>query len=327
MSNSVLSTSLSVLLVAALPIGAVSGQAPCGVNLLHDSGCEAGVGAAWVPQAGTWTCQQGPNALGTTPAARGGLGYFFAGSSATDAVLYQDVDVTAFPIGQRFRLTSWAASASQLPQPGSDTSQIALECRSASGVVLASSASFAVGSVLAWSPLFANLQSVPGTTTIRVKLLSHRNLGINNDGYHDDVVLVALPVAGTGATNGPFATLLVNGLGSVSTGPFHAPIPTSTATLPSNLAISVTGSPNQPLLLMIGASLPCAIDFGCAGCLDLFAPQTLLGVLSTDAAGSLSLTLPLPAIPAGLGFGLQAAVGAPPPCGFALSASFCVTLV
>lgn len=314
-----------IVLAVSLTVSTALSQVPCGINLVVNGGCEQGV-MGWTSESGNWACQRGPNVPGTTPAARGGQWYFFAGNTATDAVLFQDVSIPGVVPGQRFRLTSWAASASQSPQPGSDTSRIELECRSANGAVLASSSSVSIGSILAWSPLFANIQAVSGTSILRVKLISHRNLGVNNDGYHDDVVLVALPDTGTGQSNGPLAFLQVEGAGTASRGPFHAPLSTTTPFATSILDIAVSGTPFQPVLLILGILQPGASNLGCSGDLDLVSAQPLFGALMTDASGSLQLHLPLPVLPAGLGFGLQAAVGSTGACPFALSASFCVVL-
>jgi len=292
-------------------------QLPCGFNLLQNPGCEQGI-AFWSDPAATWSCQTGPNTLGTTPAPRSGGGYFFAGVSSV-AELYQDVSLVGYAVGMQFELCGFVAAADQSSTPY-DQSQLELQCLDASGAVLATSTSAAVSSVLTWSPLSIGITTVPGSVTLRAVLRSIRSNGTNNDGYFDDLLLVARPVAGNGEDNGPGAGLHVNGIGPAGAGPFHQRVVGG-----STLSLDLTSATSAPVVLLLGLVVPCASGLGCSGCLDLIGASPLVGGV-TDAFGVFSLALPVPGGLRGVGIGLQAAGDPGGACPFELSAAFCLTI-
>lgn len=132
-----------------------------------------------------------------------GSAYFFAGANAL-AELRQDIDVSADAEAidasrRRYRFRGLVRSFNQLP---GDTSQIVVEYRdAANALVLAAFDSGEIFNRFAWQEVADTRLAPVGTRWVRVRLVSRRRSGSNNDGYFDKLSLTASnvddPVAST----------------------------------------------------------------------------------------------------------------------------------
>jgi hypothetical protein len=104
----------------------------------------------------------------------------------------------------------------------------------------------------------------------------------------------------------------------------------------STVQLSFSGPPNMPLFLGLGPA-NAGVPLGCPGILGvgtppLFADLLLISGLAPgsplhlDATGSLTMNVPLGAIPSGTVIDLQAAVLQTSACGIALTAAFQATV-
>lgn len=133
-----------------------------------------------------------------------------------------------------------------------------------------------------------------------------------------------------GQANSPGASLLVNGVGNtLQPGPHVQVVAQS-----SSLTFQWSGPAGLPYMLALGQVAPCAVQFGCVGCLDLsslvivFDGTTALGQLLfvLNALGSATQTLTLPPLPAGTELGFQGLVLQPGACAAVLTAAHVVGL-
>ena len=276
-------------------------------NLLENGGCETAISGPWTQAVGTWSCTITINPA-TTPEPHGGAYHFFAEKSEL-GVLRQDVAISPIP-GQDFQLTGYVASADQHP---SDTSEIRLQFLNASGVVLLSKTSGPLASKQVWTKVSLSAPAPVGTKIVRVELESFRHNGDNNDGYYDDLVLVALPVSG-GQANSAAAALALNAPSlPTGSGPFDVSVEPG-----SNLTIMLDGPTGQLGLLLVGSHSG-AVASGCSGFLEV-TPILVIGV----PLGTFSTVVPA-TVPIGTTFGVQGAVTPAGACPVpVLSASYCV---
>jgi len=126
----------------------------------------------------------------SNPTAQSGQNYFFAGAGSS-AELRQDVDVSdrASDIDTgdlQFTFTGYVRS---FDQASPDDAQVILEYRDGSGTVLDTYDSGATTSTSSWLLLNDERTAPVGTRVIRVRLISIRNSGTNNDGYFDNLSL------------------------------------------------------------------------------------------------------------------------------------------
>jgi len=150
----------------------------------------SGIIRGWTQVSSAWGIQGDPPSF---PLPQSGSQYFYAGQSGS-AELRQDVDVSRIPFvtagSQSFTFTGYIQTYDQTP---SDTSEVIVEYRNPSGVILSSYDSGALINTGSWK-LIGNTRLAPsGTTTIRVRLLAERHNGTANDGYFDSLSLKALP--------------------------------------------------------------------------------------------------------------------------------------
>ena len=139
----------------------------------------------WVSAAGAnWGQRQ------KAPLPKEGKSYFFPGVAAR-AELVQDVDVNqyAFFIDHGFISGSYSGYVRSFPQRPADISWQALEFRGSDGAVIDSFVSGRFDSTANWIHIKENKKLPPGTRIIKIKLISERHNGSNNDGYHDDISL------------------------------------------------------------------------------------------------------------------------------------------
>ncbi len=180
------------------PITAVAGFGIAGDELLQNPSNEApltdGRIPHWTEAAGSqWTRRE------SEPEPSAGEAYFFAPDEST-AELRQDVDVSAYAESiaagrQRFVFAGYVHSWDQSP---ADTARIVVEYRDRdNATVLASFDSGEIANVTRWQRM-ADVRAAPrGTARIRVRLISTRYNGSNNDGYFDGLSLRAVaPPAG-----------------------------------------------------------------------------------------------------------------------------------
>lgn len=126
----------------------------------------------------------------TDPLPFEGEAYFFAGVGAS-AELQQDVDVSTYAVAidagtQSFDFTGYVRSWSD----GQDTSRIVLEyLNGAKDNVLSSFDSGEIANASAWQEVTDSRLAPVGTRYIRVRLISKRGSGSNNDGYFDALAL------------------------------------------------------------------------------------------------------------------------------------------
>jgi hypothetical protein len=161
-------------------------------NLIKNPGAEmeleGGRIPSWIEGVGTtWTRR--PATDGNAPYQ--GSFYFFAGEAAR-AELYQDMDVSSWAdiidkSNLSFQLDGYVHSDDQSPP---DRARIILEFRDANSLVLWYFDTGWTNSRASWQQI-SRTSIVPlGTRTIRIRLLSMRYSGKNNDGYFDELSLL-----------------------------------------------------------------------------------------------------------------------------------------
>ena len=129
----------------------------------------------------------------TNPDPYEGAAYFFAGATA-NAELSQTVDVSAFDAvidsgTQQFTFEGYVCSYKQSPV---DSSRIVLEYLDAGQtVILASFDSGEIKNTNSWQLVSDNRFAPVNTRWIRIRLISTRYSGSNNDGYFDALSLYA----------------------------------------------------------------------------------------------------------------------------------------
>ncbi|WP_373514674.1 LytR/AlgR family response regulator transcription factor [Persicitalea sp.] len=160
-------------------------------NLIKNPDCElpliAGKISFWTEALGTnWTTRS------DDPTAQSGSNYFFAGEGV-EAELSQTIQLDDYkcsidPENQRFNFTGYTRSWNQKP---TDESQIIIEMLNANDAVLQSDDLGTFNTISNWNFVSKSIQSPALTKKIKIRLLSHRKNGDNNDGYFDSLSLVA----------------------------------------------------------------------------------------------------------------------------------------
>lgn len=162
---------------------AMSGYAQ---NLLQNPGCETAGNPppSWVQVSGNWSCN-------TFLPPQEGAAHFYPGAVAIGE-LQQDISVSssAVSIDLGLATASFTGYVQSFPQTPPDLSRIIVEYRDTTNtVVLSSFDSGDIGSVGAWQQV-TDARAIPvGTRTIRVRLVSTRQAGSDNDGYYDGLSL------------------------------------------------------------------------------------------------------------------------------------------
>lgn len=160
------------------------------VELVQNGGCEqtliGGNIPHWVEVIGTgWTQRQ------SNPSPWEGSHYFFAGAGA-NAELKQDVDVSAFVDlidqgAQSFEFTGYVRSWEQSP---ADLSQIIIQyLNHDQSEILSTFDSGTYANTTYWQLISHDAIAPIGTRYIRIRLISTRRSGTNNDGYFDGLSL------------------------------------------------------------------------------------------------------------------------------------------
>lgn len=159
--------------------------AACQNNLIKNPGAET------IPLTNEWKIASGKwIQRNRAPLPQEGKAYFFPGVAA-HAELFQDVYVGSYSFFTDLGLMTvdYSSYIRVFPQRPPDQSSEVIEFRNADSIVIDSFATAHYDSTKAWIKI-THTQSLPkATRTIRVRLLSDRYNGSNNDGYHDDIVL------------------------------------------------------------------------------------------------------------------------------------------
>ena len=143
----------------------------------------------WTQISGDWQ-QRSEN-----PTAQNDSSYFFAGANST-AELYQEIDVSASSAvidagNQLYTFTCYLHSWAQSP---ADEGRVIVDYIDSSGEILETYDTGINTVTLLWV-LYTDVRLAPvGTRSIKVTLISIRNTGSNNDGYIDNIELIASEV-------------------------------------------------------------------------------------------------------------------------------------
>ena len=233
-----------LLLIPALALPAAASEL-VRVQLLANGGCEDPLVGGNIP---LWTEVTGSNwtQRGANPEPYAGDHYFFPGVAAT-AELRQDVDVSDYALlidsgGANHRFTGYLRSYSQSPV---DQSRIVLEYRSTDGTVLLTLDSGLHSNTSIWEQILWESEAPIGTRTVRVRLISTRRSGSNNDGYYDGLTLSALadtPQNVTIARNGVDISLDWD---PVTHDPYGAPISISAYKVYADDTLEISCSPSH----------------------------------------------------------------------------------
>ena len=150
----------------------------------------------WVNVQGHWVTEEADSISHVCGLAQSGKALFFAGAD-TLGILRQEVDVREFASGiaagkQRFSFNGYAESLDQ--GPNSDQARIVLtsldSTRQNPKVLFDSDTTRSLNK---WLLLRDTVLAPPATAFIRVDLITIRHIGGDNDGYFDNITLVALP--------------------------------------------------------------------------------------------------------------------------------------
>jgi hypothetical protein len=169
--------SLMRKLLYLLPLALV---AACSNNLVKNGGAETVPFNEWTTVSGKWTQR------GKTPSPQEGKFYFFP-SVAAHAELFQDIDVSSYKLLTDVGLmkVQYKSYLRAFPQQPADQSYEIVEFRDANGNTIDSFTTAHYDSTNAWIAI-DHQQALPkGVRIVRVRLLSDRFNGSNNDGYHD----------------------------------------------------------------------------------------------------------------------------------------------
>ncbi|MCK5857574.1 MAG: T9SS type A sorting domain-containing protein [Bacteroidales bacterium] len=156
-------------------------------------------GAELAPTSNGWKSVSGSWGSGSEITAYEGSYHFFAGAGAGPFEIYQDIDVSGYAdyidaSYQRFIFSGWIADWN-----GSDKARIIVEFRDASNAVLESYNTGEQGTTT-WTQYTDTRTAPVGTRAIRIRLISTRYDGTDNDGYLDDLSLTTTYI---GPTQGP----------------------------------------------------------------------------------------------------------------------------
>jgi len=200
-SKSILFILTIALIISAGNISQITAQ-----NLILNPGCEDslinGEIPYWVEVVGTSWTQRG----GTNPPPYEDDYMFFPGV-ASSAELQQDVDVTnmAMSIDSSYVTFNFEGYVRAYNQPSPDLSRIILEyLDSLKTTKLDSIDSGNYSNTSEWVQITDTTLAPVGTRFIRIRLISTRRAGSNNDGYYDGLSLESLITGGLDKANNKF---------------------------------------------------------------------------------------------------------------------------
>jgi gliding motility-associated-like protein len=162
-------------------------------NLLKNPDCELPSASGAIP---SWTNVVGNlwNARQLDPLAQNGISYFSPGQ-IKNAELSQTIDVSDYACSidagiQSFNFAGYVYSFNQQPQ---DEARIVVQYLSVTNVILTSYDSGNKTPLSIWEKLTNTTLAPVGTRSIRVRLISTRQSGTDNDGDYDNLSLVPSP--------------------------------------------------------------------------------------------------------------------------------------
>ncbi|MEO7044910.1 MAG: hypothetical protein ABI091_06350 [Ferruginibacter sp.] len=149
----------------------------------------------WQNIKGNWTAAEGDSVHPNSAIAQDSSHYFFAGYGLL-CILQQDVKVDQYATTidnkkQQFILSGFEQTLDQGLL--SDQGMLKVECLDATKKILDSSRTDTLMSKTKWKAVTETFLSPASTRFIRVQLVAFRNVGGDNDGYFDNIRLVALP--------------------------------------------------------------------------------------------------------------------------------------
>jgi hypothetical protein len=168
-------------------------------NLIFNGSAEIpnydSVPKGWQNISGQWVSAEGDSAHHDYAHAQDSSHYFFGGYGLM-CVLQQDVDVSKYAKDidekkQKFILSGFEQTLDQ--GEISDQAMLRIECLDASKTkMLYSDSTDTLMSKTKWRAITDTISAPPNTRFIRVQLIAFRNVGGDNDGYFDNVSLVAV---------------------------------------------------------------------------------------------------------------------------------------
>ncbi len=169
-------------------------------NLIFNGSAEVpgydSVPKGWQNIDGNWTSAKLDSANDiVTPAQSGN--HFFFGHTGAVCILQQDVDVSKYAKKidekkQKFILSGFERTLDQGNL--SDQGMLKEACLDASKkIMLFSDSTDTVMSKTKWQPIADTFPAPPLTRFIRIQLIAFRHVGNDNDGYFDNISLVAVP--------------------------------------------------------------------------------------------------------------------------------------
>lgn len=149
----------------------------------------------WQNIKGNWTAAEGDSVHPNYAIAQDSSHYFFAGYGLL-CMLEQEVEVDQYATTidnkkQQFILSGFEQTLDQGLL--SDQGMLKVECLDATKKILDSSRTDTLMSKTKWLPVADTFLAPASTRFIRVQLIAFRNVGGDNDGYFDNIRLVALP--------------------------------------------------------------------------------------------------------------------------------------
>jgi hypothetical protein len=159
--------------------------AACTNNLVKNPGAETiPLTNEWTIASGRWTQRK------KAPLPQEEKAYFFPGVAA-HAELFQDIDISGYGLFTDLGMmkVDFSSYMRVFPQRPPDNSYEVIEFRNADSVVIDSFATGHYDSTNAWVNITHARPLPKATRIVRVRLISDRYNGSNNDGYHDDISL------------------------------------------------------------------------------------------------------------------------------------------
>ncbi len=150
----------------------------------------------WQNIKGHWISEEGDSAHHDFAHAQDSSHYFFGGYGLV-CILQQEADVNQYAKTidnkkQKFILSGFEQTLDQGLL--SDQGMLKVECLDATkNKILDSIQTDTLMSKTKWTPVTDTFLAPPSTRFIRVQLVAFRNVGGDNDGYFDNISLVALP--------------------------------------------------------------------------------------------------------------------------------------
>ncbi len=160
---------------------------PSPQNLIINPGAETDpTSDGWTALSGSW--QQGG---GSNPNPNEGDYYFYPGAAAGTAELYQDIDLSADAgyIDAENLLLDFRAYLRAFPQTPADAAQVVLEFLDADENILETYDTGQQTNTGYWRKMEDSRTGPIGTRSVRIRLLSTRYNGTNNNGYIDNLLL------------------------------------------------------------------------------------------------------------------------------------------